>query len=327
MNGKTVLITGGTGTWATALIRLLLDSGVGELRVCARGESGITALQRSCQDSRLICSIGDIRDRQRLMTLCKGVDVVFHLAALKHVPICEAMPYEAVMTNVYGTQNVIDCGVACGVEKVIYASTDKAVAPSCTYGSTKLLGEKMILAANGGATRFMVFRSGNLLGSSGSVIPLFQGQIAQRGRVTLTHQSMNRFFITVERAAALLVRAAQRGAGGEVFIPTMPSLRIYDIARYLLEQSGVGVEGIELCGLRPGERLNEAIATPDEAQSICRLDEELDVLCGEDRHGWIANGFVQRRSEYRCGSQDAVVSYEEAKQFLQRAGVTGGIAI
>lgn len=323
MNHKNVLIVGGTGSWAEGLIDQLLKIDVAQIKILARNEWKIVSIKQKYQDPRVIPEIGDIRDKSRLSAVCRDCDIIFHLAALKHVPICEAMPAEAVMTNVIGTQNVIECAIANHVSKVIYVSTDKAVEPNCTYGCTKLLGEKLMLAANNISkdSKFIIFRSGNLLGSSGSVIPLFKKQIEQYQEVNLTDKKMNRFFISIPKISELLVEAATRGAGGEIFLPQMNSITIFDIARYLLSVKGLEESRIRVVGLRPGEKINESMATMEESGHIYKINDELYMIVKNDLHSWIANDFVKKESNYRFRSQDAVISYEHACSFLKSANV------
>lgn len=322
MKNKKILIVGGTGSWGIAILERLLKTGAAQIKVLARNEHNMVLLQQKFPDKRVIPVIGDIRDKVRLEHACADVDIVFHLAAMKHVPVCEQMPTEAVATNVIGTQNLIDCAISRGVEKVIYVSTDKAVAPNCTYGCTKLLGEKLILSANTqtNQTKFIVFRSGNLLGSSGSVIPLFQRQINETQHICLTDARMSRFFIPIEQAAGLLLEAVSRGAGGEVFLPNMEALRIRDIAQYLLEKNGLDKTQIEMIGIRPGETLSESMVTQEEREALYQVNGTLYALITADSHAWVANGFVQTGT-YQSHSEEAVLSYEQTGGFLTAAGI------
>lgn len=317
MTNTNILITGGTGSWAGALVELLLKTEVQSIKLMARNEEKLVALRNRYADPRLQLCVGDIRSRERLLELTRGCDTVFHLAALKHVPVCEAAPSEALATNVEGTRNVIHSAVVNGVGKVVYASTDKAVSPQCTYGCTKLLGEKLMQAAHraGVSTKFITLRSGNLLGSAGSVLPLFRSQIAENGQVTLTDERMNRFFLPIETAAELLLEAAEKGAGGEIFLPLMPSLRVADIAAYLLRQYSLDSSHIRLCGLRPGEKLNEQMVTENEREHIYRVSTKLCVIAPENR-----SAFAERLESYPLSSCDAVLNYENAAGFLQAAG-------
>lgn len=322
MENKRILITGATGSWGIALLERLLETGVAQIKVLARNEHNMVLLQQRFKDKRVIPVIGDIRDKVRLAQACVNVDIVFHLAAMKHVPVCEQMPTEAVATNVTGTQNLIDCAISHGVEKVIYVSTDKAITPNCTYGCTKLLGEKMILSANTqtNQTKFIVFRSGNLLGSSGSVIPLFQRQINETQRICLTDERMSRFFITIDQAVALLLESASRGAGGEVFLPNMEALRIRNIAEYLLEKNGLDKTRIETIGIRLGETLSESMVTEEECDALYQVNGMLYAFIGADNHAWVANGFVQT-GMYKAHSEQTALSYEQTCRFLTSAGI------
>lgn len=322
MKNKKILIIGATGSWGAALLGRLLKTDAAELRVFSRNEHNMVLLQQNCNDKRVKAFLGDIRDSARLMQACADVDIIFHLAAIKHVPICEQMPTEAIATNVTGTQNVIDCAILCKVKKVIYVSTDKAVTPHCTYGCTKLLGEKLILSANAQTkdTSFIVFRSGNLLGSSGSVIPLFKRQIEEMNKVCLTDERMSRFFIPISQAVELLLEASVRGAGGEIFLPKMKSLLIRDIAKYLLEKNGLEESQIEITGIRPGEALSEAMTTEDESKALYQVSDTLYTFIGEDNHAWVANGFVQSGSYNSC-SESAVLPCEKTGEFLTAAGI------
>lgn len=322
MKEKRILIVGGTGSWSAALLEQLLKTEVAEIKVLARNEHNLISIRQRFPDKRVQPILGDIRDKEHLMHACDNVDILFHLAALKHVPICEQMPGEAILTNVTGTQNIIDCAIQCGVDKVIYTSTDKAISPHCTYGCTKLLGEKLILSANlqKSKTKFIVFRSGNLLGSSGSVIPLFRKQIDESQRICLTDERMSRFFIPIEQAAKLLLESALRGAGGEIFLPIMDALYIRNIAQYLLEKNGLDKKQIELTGIHPGETLRESMVTEEESGSLYQISDKLYAFIGADHHAWVANGFV-KTGTYKIHSEDAVLSYEKTCAFLNAVGI------
>lgn len=322
MQNKRILIIGGTGSWGTALLSNLLKTGASQIKLFSRNEANMVAQKQRFPDARVQTILGDIRDTSRLLQACEDTDIIFHLAAVKHVPICEQMPTEAILTNVTGTQHVIDCAIRSHVEKVIYTSTDKAISPHCTYGCTKLLGEKLILSADAQTTKtkFIVFRSGNLLGSSGSVIPVFKRQIAHSKCISLTDKRMNRFFISIDQAAALLIEAATRGAGGEIFLPRMDSISIHDIAKYLLQQQGLDESHIKITGMRPGEQLNERMVTSEESKSIYQINQQLFTLLEKDGHSWAANGFVESGSYSYC-SQDTVLPYKQACEFLEAAHI------
>ncbi len=213
---KSILITGGTGSWGYELVAQLLTKNPKEIRIFSRNESSQVAMQRNFNDERLKFFIGDIRDKESLIEACKNVNIIFHLAALKHVPVCEAQPLEALKTNVIGTQNVIDAAILNKVEKVVYISTDKAANPANFYGLTKAMGEQLITHANllTEHTRFVTIRGGNVLGTNGSVIHVFKNQIKTTGVVSLTDKEMTRFFLTLEDAIQLLFKAAESSIGG-----------------------------------------------------------------------------------------------------------------
>jgi UDP-N-acetylglucosamine 4,6-dehydratase len=236
--GRRILVTGGTGSWGYELVRQLLPLNPAEVIIFSRNESNQVAMNRTFEDSRLSFCIGDVRDREALSRACAGVDVVFHLAALKHVPVCEDQPYEALKTNVIGTQNVIEAAIENKVERVINISTDKAANPSNFYGMTKAIGEKLIVYANllHSSTKFVCVRGGNVLGTNGSVIHLFIDQIRNKNQVSLTDRGMTRFFMTLQDAVHLLFKATVQSIGGEIFVMTMPNCRIVDLAEVLMEE-------------------------------------------------------------------------------------------
>lgn len=320
MNQK-VLVTGAAGTWGTALIELLIESGTRKVCALVRGERQLSALRQKYKNKAVSVELCDIRDPVRLAALAGGCDTIFHLAALKHVCFCEESPLEAMQTNLAGTQNVIHAALVNNVGCVVFASTDKAVSPACTYGCTKLLGEKLILSANqnDAGTRFIVLRSGNLLGSSGSVLNLFKRQAASGMPITLTHPKVSRFFLPIPQAAQAMLEASKRGAGGEIFIPKMPSLAIGDIARWTLAQNGRSPDEMEICGLRAGEKLWEEMTTKQECEQVYAVTDKLSVIAPHDQHGWISNGFVRLDAGYQHRSCDGTLDYAQAAAFLAAA--------
>lgn len=323
MKDKNILIVGGTGSWAHGVIPELIRRGANRIRIFARNEYRMVKTLQEFQGTCVEGIIGDVRDIQAVKDAMRDCQVVFDLAALKHVPICENMPFEAIETNIIGTKNIIQCAVDARVEKVIYVSTDKAVNANCTYGCTKLLGEKLILSANQKQqnTKYIVFRGGNLLGSAGSVLPIFQKQIAETGSVTLTDENMSRFFITIERASKLLVDVAEKGAGGEIFLPVMPSISIKNIAQYLLRKNNLSPDNIHLIGIRPGEKLHEQMIAESEMDFLYQLNEDLVLIDKTDSHGWKANSFVKKAVNYRYNSSQDILSYADTERFLQAANI------
>ena len=264
LDGKSVLVTGGTGSFGRAFVTAALASKARKLIVFSRDEQKHYAMARDYEDKRLRFFVGDIRDRDRLMTALRDVDIVVHAAAMKHVPICEYNPLEAVQTNVMGARYLMEAAIERGVQRVLALSTDKAVSPANLYGATKFCMEKLLLAGNvysgDQATRFACVRYGNVMGSAGSVIPLFRAQRAG-GKVTITDPRMTRFWIEMDEAVELVLRGLALMNGGEIFIPKLPSSDIETLA----EAIAPGVPR-KTVGIRAGEKLHETLISPEEAR-------------------------------------------------------------
>jgi FlaA1/EpsC-like NDP-sugar epimerase len=275
-----ILITGGTGSWGNELVKqLLANYDVAEIKIYSRGEHKQVEMKRKFQSDKISYFIGDVRDKNRLLTVSRGVDYIFHLAALKHVPVCEENPYEAVQTNIIGTQNVVECAIENNIKKVIDISTDKAVDPFNLYGVTKSCGEKLIIAGNlYNKTKFVCIRAGNVMGTNGSVIPLFKEQIKKINHVTITSEEMSRFLMRVEDAINLVLYAAINSIGGEVFVMKMPSCKIIDLANVMIEKFGNDKTQIKNIGIRPGEKLHEVLVSRYEMPSTYDLDKYFVIL-------------------------------------------------
>ena len=266
--GKTILITGGTGSLGQALTKKLLTLNADTIRIFSRNESKQIEMESKFEDNRLRFFVGDVRDTDRLYSALEDVDVVFHAAALKHVPKIEYNPFESIKTNVIGSQNIIDNSLRQDVAKVICVGTDKAVSPLNTYGATKLLMEKLFVSANNYVnpekhkTKFVAVRYGNVLGSSGSVIPKFISLIKQKKSLTITDSQMTRFTITMNEALDFILNAAKIGKGSEIFIPKLKS---YDMSILLDTLSDLyGDLEHDITGIRPGEKLHETLINHDE---------------------------------------------------------------
>ncbi len=265
---KKILITGGTGSLGQALTKRLLKEKVDTIRIFSRNEEKQVFMENKFHDKRLRFLLGDINDLERLKRAFEDIDIVFHAAALKHVPKIEYNPFEAIKTNVIGSQNVIDACLHADVERAIAIGTDKAVSPLNTYGATKLLMEKLFVTANNyinplkHRTKFIAFRYGNVFGSSGSVVPIFIEQIQQKQKVTITDPQMTRFSITMDEALDFILNATTYGQGSEIFVPKMRSYHIMDVVDSL--QSLIGNYGQEVIGIRPGEKLHEVLINEDE---------------------------------------------------------------
>ncbi|MDC0438369.1 polysaccharide biosynthesis protein [Nitrosopumilus sp.] len=262
-DGKKILITGGSGSLGNALTEKLLESNVDTIRILSRNESKQVEMQRKFDDSRLRFLIGDIRDPDRVSRAVEDVDIVFHAAALKHVPLIEYNPNEAILTNIIGTQNVVMECLKHNVDKVIGVGTDKAVSPLNTYGATKLLMEKIIITAvrqfsnTKYNTKFSIARYGNVAASSGSVIPIFINQIRSKGKITITNPQMTRFSITMKEAVNFVISSADISVGGEVFVPKIKAYNIMDLKEALEEL--INKCDHEIINLRPGEKMHETL--------------------------------------------------------------------
>lgn len=262
-----ILVTGGTGSFGQAFVRRMLADRE-DCTICVYSRDELKQYDMAGtfgQDPRLRFFIGDVRDRDRLTRAMHGIDLVVHAAALKHVPICEFNPAEAVKTNILGSQNVVDAAIDSGVRKTVALSTDKAVNPVNLYGASKLCAEKLFVHGNvyAGARdiRLACVRYGNVMGSRGSVIPLFQRQ-AESGVLTLTDRRMTRFWLSLDSAVDLVLRAVSQMQGGEIFVPKIPSMRIVDLARAIAPNAR-----IEEVGRRPGEKLHEILLTAEESRN------------------------------------------------------------
>ncbi len=280
---QVVLVTGGTGSFGKKFVEVMLrDYHPQKLIIFSRDELKQHDMRTGGFDHpSLRYFIGDVRDPQRLQRALSGVTVVVHAAALKQVPACEYNPFEAIQTNIMGGRNVIDAAIDRGVHRVLALSTDKAVNPVNLYGATKLCAEKMFVQANAYAgaqdTRFSCARYGNVVGSRGSVIPVFMEQ-RKRGKVTITDSRMTRFWLTLEQGVRFVVRCIEQMHGGEIFVPKIPSMRLTDMA----ETIAPGCE-VECIGIRPGEKLHEVLVSEDEARNTVELD---DMYVIQPSHSW-----------------------------------------
>lgn len=322
---KTIFVTGGTGSWGYELVSQLLQEDPKEIIIFTRNESNQVTMKRSfVNNNRLRFVIGDVRDKNALLEASEEADYIFHLAALKHVPVCEEQPYEALKTNVTGTQNVIEAAIENKVKKVIYISTDKAANPSNFYGFTKALGERLIIHANSlpSKTQFVCVRGGNVLGTNGSVIHVFKQQIKRDSKIGITDNEMTRFFLTIKDAIKLLFKATYESYGGEIFVMKMPTCKIIDLAHVLIEASGEKNVEIEEQGIRPGEKLHEILFTEYESQYAIQYDKEYFVILPAIH----IDGLKEYYSKYKLvnmknyNSSQSLMTLEEIKMMLQKGG-------
>ncbi len=335
---KRIVVTGAAGSVGRHLVAHLLEETQAEIVGLDSNESGLYYLEDICRsEPRIRYHICDIRQLENLEHHFKDVDAVFHGAALKHLPLCERSPFEAVRTNIHGVQNVIRAAIAARVSRVLYMSTDKAASPTTVMGTSKLMGERLISAAQASsgdshATVFTTTRFGNVAGSTGSVIPLFVRQIERRGPVTITDPGMTRFIMTADQAVALMIESINLAHGGEVFVTKMPIIRIIDLARvmigllaplYRYDPNSIQLQHV---GPRPGEKLHEDLVTAEEVPRTRELDHlfvirpALEHVSGDGRNSDPGLAGRSLENEYRSDLY-APISHAELANFLEQPGV------
>lgn len=276
LRNKTILVTGGTGSFGKNFVKYLLEySEVKKIIIFSRDELKQSRMQLEIKDDRLRFFLGDVRDLQRLQRAFNGVNIVVHAAALKQVPTLEYNPFEAVKTNILGSQNVVDAAIDQKVEKVVLISTDKAVQPINLYGSTKLCAEKLFISGNayalGNKTKFSCVRYGNVIGSRGSIVEMLLKN--KNKKVYITDERMTRFWLTLEKSFTLVLFALDNMKGGEIFIPKVPSMKLVDLFEVVVP----GVKR-EIIGIRPGEKLHEILLTEEEARHSVELEKYFVVI-------------------------------------------------
>jgi UDP-N-acetylglucosamine 4,6-dehydratase/5-epimerase len=276
---KILLITGGTGSFGNAVLRRFLDSDLREIRILSRDEKKQDDMRKKFNNPKLKFYIADVRDYQSVLNAVRGVDFIFHAAALKQVPSCEFHPMEAVKTNVLGTENVLEAAINCGVQRVICLSTDKAVYPINAMGISKAMMEKVIVAKSrsSNSTVICTTRYGNVMASRGSVIPLFINQIRAGLPITITDPSMTRFMMTLDDAVDLVLYAFEHGNSGEIFVQKSPAATIETLAKALNELLGVPGHPINVIGTRHGEKLFEVLLSREEMASAQDLGDYYNV--------------------------------------------------
>lgn len=320
LTDKIILVTGGTGSFGRKFVEMVLkEHNPKALRVFSRDELKQFEMAHQFHDSRLRFLVGDVKDKDRLLRAMRRVDIVVHAAALKQVPSCEYNPFEAVKTNIIGSQNVIDAAIDSKVKKVMFLSSDKAVNPVSLYGATKLCAEKLFVQSNSytdsGETRISVVRYGNVMASRGSVIPLFREQKKQ-GILTLTDERMSRFWITQEGAVRFIIGCLERMQGGEIFVPKIPSMKIVDLAKAIAPEAE-----IKKIGIRPGEKLKEVLLMQEEAMHSKEFDHyfvvEPEFAFWRENNNQGLGKPLPCNFEYRSDNNDWRLSQEELKNFLK----------
>lgn len=322
LTNKTILITGGTGSFGKKFVRRLLDEyAPKKVIIYSRDELKQTDMARTLKDDRMRYFIGDVRDLERLCLATRNVDYIIHAAALKHVPVAEYNPFEAVKTNIIGAQNIILAALQNNVEKVVALSTDKAVSPANLYGATKLSMERLFMAANNysgdGRTSFSLVRYGNVVGSRGSVIPFFREMVNQGiTDLPVTDERMTRFWITLEAAVELVIRAIDIGVGGELLIPKIPSMKITDLVKAFGDNMTYHVVGI-----RPGEKLHEALISEHESRLTRDLGDIYVILpefTSTPIEKYFAYPTIQEGTVYSSDINDKWLSVDELRSMIVR---------
>lgn len=311
---KTVLVTGGTGSFGKKFIKFLLDNSKAEkVIVFSRDESKQFHMEKEISDDRIRFFIGDVRDLERLKMAFNGVDIVVHAAALKQIPALEYNPFEAVKTNILGTQNVISAALYEKVEKVLLISTDKAAYPINLYGSTKLCAEKLFISGNSysdGKTKFSCVRYGNVIGSRGSIV---ESLLKKPEKVFITDIEMTRFWINMDQAINLVLFALNNMSGGEIFIPKIPSMKLIDLFDAIVPNSEK-----EITGIRPGEKLHEVLLTKDESRHSVELDKYFVILPEQEQIFDIKVRFANILKISKILEKDFCYSSDNNKEWLSK---------
>ncbi|QEY20494.1 MULTISPECIES: UDP-N-acetylglucosamine 4,6-dehydratase (inverting) [unclassified Psychrobacillus] len=318
LSKKTILVTGGTGSFGKKIIRKLLEIDVKKVIVFSRDELKQYEMAQEFHDNRIRFFIGDVRDKDRLYRAFDGVDIVIHAAAMKHVEACEYNPFEAVKTNIHGAQNIIEAAIDRGVEKVIALSTDKACSPVNLYGATKLASDKLFVAGNSYVgekkTRFSVVRYGNVVGSRGSVVPFFK-KLKETGTLPITDERMTRFWITLDQGVQFVLDNLERMHGGEIFIPKIPSMKVTDLAFAIAPECET-----KIVGIRTGEKLHEAMITEDDARHTVEFG---DYFIIQPEFSWWSKEFAEGGKllsegfKYASDINDEWLSIEQLKELVE----------
>ncbi len=317
---KSYFITGGTGSFGKKFTqRLLTEKQPKKIIIFSRDELKQHEMQvGGFNHPSLRYFIGDIRDRERLLRAMHGVDIVVHAAALKQVPACEYNPMEAIKTNIMGTANVVEAALDAGVKKVMTISTDKAVSPANLYGATKLAAEKLTVQSNayaaGSATRYSCVRYGNVVGSRGSIVPLFLNQRAG-GKITVTDDRMTRFWLSLDQGVQFVIDCIEQMEGGEVFVPKIPSTKVIDLAKAIVPNAKINIIGI-----RPGEKLHEDLISDDEARHTIELDKMFVIQPAEATwfgYSWKDKGKARPEGfRYTSDNNSEWLDIEGIKEFV-----------
>lgn len=317
---KSVLITGGTGSFGKEFLRkLLVEEKIHRIIIFSRDELKQFELRNEITSGKVSFVLGDVRDYRRLLQASEGVDFIVHAAAMKQIPAAEANPMEAIKTNILGAENIVNCAIENKVERVIALSTDKAANPANLYGATKLCSDKLIIAGNyltsSSTTKFSVVRYGNVLGSRGSVIPFFKEQ-ARTGKIPITDKRMTRFWLTLDHGVNLVLKALEIMQGGEIFVPKIPSFKVIDVARIVAP----GIPTFEI-GIRPGEKLHEVMITEDDSYFTQEFDDFYTILSPQLHASNVFSKFgisVPEGFSYRSDTNPVWFTDESFKTLLEK---------
>lgn len=325
LNDKTILITGGTGSFGKKFAKTVLQNyeNVKKIIIYSRDEYKQFVMSNDeffkAHAKKLRYFIGDVKDKERLRRAFDGVDIVIHAAALKQVPACEYNPFEAVKTNIYGAQNVIDCAIDMNVAKIVALSTDKACAPINLYGATKLCSDKLFVAANSYCGEkdisFSVVRYGNVAGSRGSVIPFFKSLVASGAKeLPITDMRMTRFWLRLEQAVEMVLHAIEHMRGGELYVKKIPSMRISELAKAIAP--GLGIKEI---GIRPGEKIHEQMISKEDAPNTLEFKDFYIILpqIKINDYKFYNAKKVEADFEYHSGNNDKWLSIDEMRALCE----------
>jgi UDP-N-acetylglucosamine 4,6-dehydratase/5-epimerase len=319
-DGKQILITGGTGSLGTALTKYLLKTNVKTIRIFSRDELKQVNMKEELSDKRLRFLIGDIRDKDRLYRAVEGIDIVFHAAALKQVPVAEYNPFEFVKTNVNGAQNLIDACLDKKVQSIVAVGTDKAVSPSTTYGASKLLMERLFISANfykgDRKTKFICVRYGNVLGSRGSILPIFVNKVMANKKIPITDPSMTRFNITMNQAINLILRAEKYGKGGEIFVPKLKAFTVENMKNVIVELLEKKSSTIKI-PVRVGEKYHEVLISKHELRNTYETKEDY-VVYNFDGQGVDTIGGEKKKIPYKKTKLIEEYSSDMAELFTEK---------
>ena len=329
LNNKSILITGGTGSFGQEFIATILEKyEINRIVIYSRDELKQFEMQQKFNNNKILrFFIGDVRDVDRLTEAMRGIDIVIHGAALKQVPAAEYNPMECIKTNIHGAENVIKAALQNDVDRVIALSTDKAANPINLYGATKLASDKLFVAANnmsGGRTKFSVVRYGNVGGSRGSVVPFFEKLIREgKKQLPITHEDMTRFWITLQEGVDFVLKNMERMQGGEIFVPKIPSVRIVDLAKAMAPNLP-----IKIIGIRPGEKLHEIMCPSDDSHLTIEFEDHFvitpSILFFSRENDFTSNSLgeagkvVAQRSEYSSDNNPHFLNIDEIREYNEK---------